>query len=123
MTELERRGSKLEAAVGTRPTPEEAAALATLAAMLDSLARREAAGDVTAQGEIEALAAGLPPLAHSVGEGAGPPRHRILFNVHFLFLFIHRGASPVAGPSFRHVPGQAASRWGANRVTGFSPIR
>jgi hypothetical protein len=61
MKDIERRLSKLEAARGTRPTPEEQAAFAELARALDSLARRIAAGDEAARAEVRALVEALPP--------------------------------------------------------------
>jgi hypothetical protein len=62
MTELEQRVSKLEAARGTRPTPEERATFAELAEVRNALAARIASGDETAQAEARTLA-GPPPLA------------------------------------------------------------
>ena len=53
---LERRLSKLEAAQDARPDANAAASFAALAATLDRLAERKAAGDETAQAEIQALA-------------------------------------------------------------------
>jgi hypothetical protein len=61
MKDIERRISNLEAARGTRPTPEERAAFAALARALDALARRIAAGDEEARAEARALVDSLPP--------------------------------------------------------------
>jgi hypothetical protein len=66
MKDIARRVSKLEAAAGTRPTPEEAATFSLVVGALDALARRIAAGDEGARAEARALVVSLPP------RGVGP---------------------------------------------------
>lgn len=51
---LEKRLMKLEAATVARPDPEADAAVAELVATLNRLAARKAAGDVTADAELQA---------------------------------------------------------------------
>jgi len=53
---ISQRLAKLEATKGTRPDPGTAATFAALVVMLNHLAARKAAGDTTAQPEIESLA-------------------------------------------------------------------
>jgi len=63
---LERRLAKLETTRDARPDPNATANFAALAATLDRLAARKAAGDETAQAEIQALAlAGNPSAAQA----------------------------------------------------------
>jgi hypothetical protein len=54
---LERRLARLEAAQVVRPDPGAALAFAALVATLDRLAARKSAGDVTADAELQTLAA------------------------------------------------------------------
>jgi hypothetical protein len=61
MKSIEQRIERLEAARGTRPTPEEQAAFSALARALDSLAARISAGGEEARAEVRALVDGLPP--------------------------------------------------------------
>ena len=53
MRTLHRRLSSIQAKVPRKPSPEEEAAFHELIAYLDSLEDRKAAGDKTAQAEIE----------------------------------------------------------------------
>jgi hypothetical protein len=69
MTELEQRVSKLEAARGTRPTPEERATFAELAEVLNAPAARIASGDETAQAEARTLAGCTPKAWFLPGRG------------------------------------------------------
>ena len=55
MRTLRKRLSNIQARVPNKPNPEEEAAFHQLTAYLDSLAARKAAGDKTAQAEIEAV--------------------------------------------------------------------
>jgi hypothetical protein len=69
MTELERRVLKLETAAGTRMTPEERAAFAELAEVLNALAAQIALGDETAQAEARTLAGCTPTAWFLPGPG------------------------------------------------------
>jgi hypothetical protein len=61
MKSIEQRIERLEAARGTRPTPEEQRAFAALARALDMLATRIASGGEEARAEVRALVEALPP--------------------------------------------------------------